>query len=414
MIGSAEVVITGAGVVAPGASSPAELAAVLHRAEPRVERLAIASEDLPLYGCSVIDGPWLDAFSTAERRRLDRISLLGLAAAQQAINASGLDMTALRGERFGVVVGVGFGGIQTLTSEHQVMLERGWRRLSPFGVVATMPSSLAAVVSIRFAAKGPTVTVSSACASGTQALIDGARMIRDGSAEVVLAGGAEAPLDILPMAAFTRMDAMAAEREGRPPACRPFDRRRTGFVLGEGAGFVVLMAAETARAEGLPVLARLSGWGVTADAVHVTAPDSEGGGPERSIRLAIERARVPPSEIGHVNAHGTGTRLNDLVEARALSNVFGDFAVPVTANKAVIGHLMGGAGAVEAIATLEAMSSGSVPPTACSEEPDMELPLDVIRAAGRAIPVRSALSCSFGFGGQNASLVLSPPGPSAG
>jgi 3-oxoacyl-[acyl-carrier-protein] synthase II len=304
------------------------------------------------------------------------------------------------------VAGIGFGGITTLTDEHRVLLEDGPRRLSPFGVATVMPSALAAFASIRFGVKGPVMTVTSACASGTQALVEAARLVREGSVDVVIAGGAEAPLADLPIASFNRMKALAGTTREAARASRPFDADRTGFVLGEGSGFMVIADGAAAERLGLPVLARLTGWGITSDAFHITAPDPNGDGARRCIEAALHRGGHEPGDIAHVNAHGTGTRLNDAAEAAAFRSVFGPFGTPVTSAKGAIGHLMGGAGAVESVLAVQSLRAGVVPPTLNCDRCEPELELDVVTGSPRRVPPGPVLKCSFAFGGQNAAVVF--------
>jgi 3-oxoacyl-[acyl-carrier-protein] synthase II len=356
--------------------------------------------------CPVQDGEWLDQFSVADRRRLDRIVLLGLAAANQAAHAELLSMVAPR--RRSVVSGIGFGGISTLTSQHKLMLESGHRRLSPFGIPTIMTSALSAFASLRYEVRGPMMTVSSACASGGQAIAEAGRLIRDGSADLVLAGGAEAPLDVLTVAGFSRMEALASSANELNGLARPFDVSRGGFTIGEGAAFLVIVGDDIAEAHSLPVQGELLGWSVSSDAHHITAPPEDGSTAEECIRTAIEHAGLLPSDIKSVNAHGTGTRLNDQAEATALTKIFGPEAIPVTSVKGAIGHLLGGAGAVEAVAAVRSAQTGLVPPTVGCEHVDPALPVDVVKDAPRHVGSGPVISCSFGFGGQNVALVIAP------
>jgi 3-oxoacyl-[acyl-carrier-protein] synthase II len=252
------------------------------------------------------------------------------------------------------------------------------------------------------------MTVTSACASGTQALAEASRLIGDGSADVVIAGGAEAPLAELPMACFNRMKALAATPDTAAGASRPFAADRTGFVLGEGSGFMVVADGATAERLGLPVLARLTGWGVTTDAFHITAPDPQGDGARRCLEAALQRGGHQPADITHINAHGTGTKLNDAAEAAAIQKVFGAFAVPVTSAKGAIGHLMGGAGGVESVLAVQSMGAGLVPPTVNCDTRDPEFDLDIVTGSPRPVAPGPVLKCSFAFGGQNAAVVFAP------
>ena len=401
------VAILGMGVVSPAGTGVRALWNGLCSGRSFARRLPVEVAGLPLIGHVVPDGEWAACVSTSEARRLDRFTLLGMAAATEAVSAARSLWDGVAPARRAVVTGVGFGGITTLTHQHDVLRERGWRRLSPFGVVAVMSTSLAGLASMKLDARGPVSTVSSACASGTHALIDGARLIVDGSADIVLAGGAEAPLDALPMSSFARMEAMNWRAADPAAASRPFDVDRTGFVLGEGAAFMVLASDDLAHTSGLPVLGTIDGWALTSDAHHPTAPQPNGDGSERAMRQALAMAAVRPAEVAHVNAHGTGTKLNDAAEARALTTVFGS-SVPVTSVKGTLGHLMGAAGAVEAVACLVAARDGVVPPTVNCDELDGDMEIDVVMGGVRSVPIGPAVSCSFGFGGQNAAIVMSP------
>jgi 3-oxoacyl-[acyl-carrier-protein] synthase II len=402
-----DVCVLGLGVVAPAGSNCEQFWDGLMAGRSFASGLSLDVPGLPLIGHVVADGDWLERCSHSERRRLDRVALLGLAAAREALDDAKVIGDTVEPERFAMVAGIGFGGITTLTGQHDVLRTAGWRKLSPFGVAAVMSTSLVAYGSIEFGIKGPAMTVSSACASGTQALVEGARLIADGSADLVLAGGAEAPLDPLPMASFARMEAMSTNVDCPTEASRPFDARRDGFVLGEGAAFLVLGSGRLVTERGLRVLGRIAGWSVTTDGYHITAPDPGGSGAERCLRSCLAMADVEPAAIGHVNAHGTGTRLNDAAEAAAITAVFGPEAVPVTSAKGSIGHLMGGAGAVEAVEVLLSLEHGLVPPTVNCVERDPELSLDVV-CRPRTLGPAPAVSCSFGFGGQNACVLITP------
>ena len=397
--------IVAAGVVSPAGTTVESFWAGLCAARSWASSIDAQVAGLDLIGHVVPDDGWSDVFTHSERRRLDRFALLGMAAMQQAVTAVEAAWREVAPERRSISAGVGLLGIGTLTAQHAILRDEGWRKMSPFGVSSVMASSLVAYGAMRFDVRGEASTVTSACASGTQAIAAGARQILDGTADLVLAGGSEAPLDQLPMAAFARMEAMSRRIDEPEAASRPFDRDRDGFVLGEGAAFLLLANDEVART--LPILGTIDGWAVTTDAHHIAAPALAGDGAVRCMTGALRRAGLSPDVITHVNAHGTGTTLNDSTEAAALATVFGPRSVPVTSCKGAIGHLMGAAGAVEAVACLLAAREGTVPPTVNCDELDEGMAIDVVTGGCRTVP-RAALSCSFGFGGQNAAIVVSP------
>ncbi|HLG00992.1 MAG TPA: beta-ketoacyl-ACP synthase II [Acidimicrobiia bacterium] len=341
-----------------------------------------------------------------EARRLDRTALLGLAA--------GLDAIADAGEigaepaRSAVVAGTGIGGLQTFVDQQQVYLEKGPERVSPFLVPMLMPNATAAHLSMRLGWTGPSLCVTTACAAGANSIGEGARLVRDGIADVVLAGGTEAPLTPVTMAAFWRMGALSTRNDEPERASRPFDVDRDGFVMGEGAGFVTLERWDHATARGARIYGEVVGYGANCDAHHITAPDPQGAGAVACMRLALKDANLDPDAIGHVNAHGTSTPMNDAIEAAAIREVFGSPGPPVTSIKGVTGHLVGGAGAVETIAALLAARCGEVPPTGNHDTTDPEVTIDVVAGGVREIGVAPAVTNSFGFGGHNATLVVAP------
>jgi 3-oxoacyl-[acyl-carrier-protein] synthase II len=341
------------------------------------------------------------AMTPKEARRADRFTQLGVVAADQAVQEAGLP-DGVEPDRFGVVIGTGIGGLETLERECRKWLERGDRAVSPLMVTMMMPNAAAGVISMRLGAQGPGFSVASACATGAHAIGESARMIARGEADVVVAGGTEAALNGLTIAAFKALGALS--KEG---ISRPFDARRDGFVMGEGAGVLVLEAAEHAQARGATVRGRIAGYGASNDAFHITEPDREGRGAVLAMRNALRDAGAEPGDVGYVNAHGTSTPYNDKVETKALHAIFNGGAPPVSSIKSAIGHLLGGAGAVEAVATLGAIERGLLPPTINYEEPDPECDLDYVPDGPREAPgLELALSNSFGFGGQNACLAI--------
>ncbi len=318
------------------------------------------------------------------------------------------DADALDRARVAVVAGSGVGGLTTLEDQVRLHAERGPRRVSPFLVPMMMVNGPAALISIAHGFTGPSLCVATACATGANAIGEAARMLRDGSADVAVAGAAEASITPTAMAAFGRMGALSGRHDDPGTASRPFDVDRDGFVMGEGAGFLVLEHRSRAEARGATILGEVAGYGRTCDAHHITAPAEDGAGAAACVRLALADAGLDPGDVVHVNAHGTSTPLNDAAEARALAAVFGPRSVPVTSTKGVTGHLIGAAGAVEAAVALTSAAQGTVPPVAGTSEVDPALEVDVVVGGPRSVPVGPVLSTSFAFGGHNAALVLVP------
>ncbi|MHB1969536.1 MAG: beta-ketoacyl-[acyl-carrier-protein] synthase family protein [Acidimicrobiales bacterium] len=333
-----------------------------------------------------------------ELRRLDPFTLYALMAADEAWRQSGLEGPLLDG---GSVVTTGIGGLQTVLDQVGVLTSRGRDRVSPFMVPMMMPNAATAAVSMRFGLGGPAETVTTACAAGTHAVGNGARLVATGRCPVVLAGGAEAVIVEIAEAGFRNMTALSTRG-----VSRPFDVERDGFVMGEGAGVLVLEEWEHALARGATILAEVVGAASTADAFHLTAPDPEGRGAIRSVTLALEDAGLTPADVSHINAHGTSTPLNDLAESVAVRAVFGEAAPPVTSIKGHLGHSLAAAGALEAVASVLTLRHQVIPPTAGTTTIDPAVGLDVVMGAPRAASVEVVLSNSFGFGGHNGSVIL--------
>jgi 3-oxoacyl-[acyl-carrier-protein] synthase II len=372
--------------------------------------------------CGIVDGAGAcsefepkEILSVKEVRRLDRFSQFALVAAAEAIGQAGWD-----GEppydpmRVGCVVATGIGGIETVEIQHDVMRDKGSKMVSPLGIPQYMPNAAAAAVSMKHGLQGQMYGIVSACSSGGHALGSGLRMIQYGDADAVVAGGAEATLTAFGFACFNSMQALSPTG-----ISRPFDARRDGFVMGEGAGMLVLEEAEAAEARGATILGELVGYGATSDAHHLTAPDPTGIPAARAIELALADAGVEPAGLDYVNAHGTSTQLNDAAETVALKRALGEERakrVPISSTKSAIGHLLGAAGAVEAVATVETLRDRLIPPTLGYEVPDSELDLDYVPGRARELAIDNgrppvAVSNSFAFGGHNVALVFK--GPSA-
>ena len=333
-------------------------------------------------------------------RRVDRFAQLAIAAADQA--ALEADLAECDPDRVAVIIGTGVGGLITLQENCESFLERGERGVSPNFVPMMMPNAAAGMVAIRLGVHGPGFSVASACATGAHAIGEGMRMIERGAADVVVAGGSEAALTTLCIAAFRRMGALSVDG-----VSRPFDARRDGFVMGEGAAVLILEREEHARDRGAAVFARIAGYGASNDAFDMVQPDEDGAGALRAMRAALADAGAVPGDVGFISAHGTGTPINDRVESRAIRELFGTDAPPVSSTKSAIGHLLGAAGSTEALVCVEALRRKLLPPTINYEEPDPDCDLDYLVEGARAAPgVSLALSNSFGFGGQNACLAI--------
>jgi 3-oxoacyl-[acyl-carrier-protein] synthase II len=343
-----------------------------------------------------------------EARRMARFSQLAVGAAGLAIEDAGLNLSDEDAECLGVVIGNGNGGFPTTEENARVLVEKGGMRISPFFIPMILPNMAAANVSRIFGLKGYTSTVTTACAAGNQAIGDAAEAIRRGVADVVLGGGCEAGICGLGLGGFNVIKALTRQNDPPEKASRPFDANRDGFVPAEGAAVLVMESLDHAQARGATIVAEVAGYGVSSDAFHAVQPDEDGEGAARAMRWAIRDAGLSPEEIGYINAHGTSTPKNDLVETLAIKKVFGDYAhrVPVSSTKSMIGHALGGAGALEAVASIMTIADGEIHPTINYEVPDPECDLDYVPNESRSAGVDTVLSNSFGFGGQNACLVF--------
>lgn len=341
-----------------------------------------------------------------EVRKMDRFTQLGLAAALQAVEDSGLRIEGASAERVGVLIGSGIGGIRTLEDQKQVLLEKGPGRVSPFFVPMMIINMATGMVSMRLGAKGPSNSTVTACASGANAIGDAFRIVQYGDADVMIAGGAEAPVSPIAVAGFANMKALSGRNDDPQHASRPFDAGRDGFVIGEGSGIVVLEELEHAKARGARIYCEMAGYGYTADAHHMTAPSPEGEGAARSMRMAMADAGLSPADVAYINAHGTSTPLNDKFETMAVKTALGDHArkVVISSSKSMTGHLLGAAGGIEFILCARAHAEGRVPPTINYENPDPECDLDYAPNRARELDVTAALSNSLGFGGHNVTL----------
>ncbi|WP_431859611.1 beta-ketoacyl-ACP synthase II [Micrococcus terreus] len=363
---------------------------------------------LPVTFAARVSTPASEALSRVEIKRADPSTQFGLIAARQAWADAGLEGSVGEGldpERFAVSFGTGIGGVWTLLDAWDTLREKGPRRVMPMTVPMLMPNGPAAAISLDLGARAGARTLVSACASGTEALHLGLELIRSGEADVVLCGGAEAAIHPMPLAAFASMQALSRRNDEPGRASRPYDRDRDGFVMGEGAGALVLESEDHARARGAKIYAELAGTGVTSDSHHITAPEPEGLGASRALRQALHSAGAAPTEVSHVNAHATSTPVGDKPEYVALKAVFGDHLenMCVSATKSQMGHLLGASGAVESVLTVLALHERKAPVTINLENQDPEIPLDVVSGAPRDLPAQTmAVNNSFGFGGHNA------------
>ncbi|HVR19108.1 MAG TPA: beta-ketoacyl-ACP synthase II [Polyangiaceae bacterium] len=414
------VVVTGMGVLSPlGAGAERSFQALLagRSGVRRIENFDVS--DLPAKiagqvprGSAPGEFEPLSVAAPKEQRRMDDFMLFALAAAEEAVTDAGWkDASDAERERTGVLIGSGIGGIRNIAENAVKLHEEGPRRVSPYFIPSSLINEASGVVSIKYGFRGPNHAVVTACATGAHAIGDASRLIAFGDADAMLAGGSEAATCRLTVAGFAIMRALSTGFNDRPTeASRPWDRDRDGFVLGEGAGVVALEELEHARARGARIYGEILGYGLSGDAHHVSAPEPSGDGARRAMAAALTRARLGPHDIDYINAHATSTPVGDPVELAAVKTLFGDDArsLWMSSTKSATGHLLGAAGAVEAIFTLLSLRDGAVPPTLNLEHPDIETAVDLVPREARSRKRRYAISNSFGFGGTNASLVLGP------
>ncbi len=350
-------------------------------------------------------------FDKKEAQKVSDFIKFAVAASEEAIKDSGLLESKYDPYRVGVIIGTGIGGLRDIEEQQKVLMEKGPRRVSPFFIPYGISNMASGLVAIRFGFKGPNYCVVSACATGNHAIGDAMRLIQRGDIDVAIAGGCESAITPLGVAGFASMRALSTRNDEPQKASRPFDADRDGFVMGEGAGILVLEEYEHAKARGAKIYAELVGYGATDDAYHITAPCADGEGAYMCMKLALEDAGIRPEDVDYINAHGTSTPLNDKSETLAIKRLFGEHAyrLKISSNKSMIGHLLGAAGAVEAVATVKTIETGIIPPTINLENPDPECDLDYVPNKAINYPVRYALSNSFGFGGTNACLIFKKP-----
>lgn len=343
-----------------------------------------------------------------EARKMDRFIHFAMATAEMALQDAQLKISPEVAERIGIVIGSGLGGLPVIEAYHKVLLEKGWKRITPFFIPMVIANLAGGQIAIKYGIKGPNIAISTACASGNHSIGEAYRIIQYGDADIMIAGGTEAVITPLAVSAFAAMRALSTRNDEPEKASRPFDIDRDGFVMGEGCGLLILENLEHALKRGARIYAEIAGYGMSCDAYHITAPSPDGEGGARCMKLALNDAGIPPEEIDYINAHGTGTKQGDELETQAIKTVFGEHAYKlcVSSTKSMTGHLLGGAGGVEAIFTVLSVYENIVPPTINLDNPDPLCDLDYVPYKARKKEVRYALTNSFGFGGTNASIIF--------
>ncbi len=404
------VVVTGLGAITPLGNTVQEYWEGLKNGKNGAGMITKfdASQFATRFACEVKDFDVEKYIDKKEARRMDLFTHYALASAIQAVEDSGLDLEKEDLERIGVVYGSGIGGMETFEKQHAMFLKAGPRRVSPFFIPMLISDIAPGHISIKYGFKGPNYAVTSACATSTHAIGDAFILIQRGAADVMVSGGAEAPIIPMSIAGFNASRAISTWNDRFAEASRPFDKDRNGFVMGEGSGTLILEEYEHAKKRGAKIYAEVIGVGMTADAYHITAPAPEGEGAYRSMREAIRDAEISTDDIDYINAHGTSTPLNDVNETKAIKKLFGEHAYELTisSTKSMTGHLLGAAGAVEAIASIFALKEGVIPPTINLDEPDPECDLNYTPKVAVEKEIKYALSNTFGFGGHNATLVF--------
>ena len=404
------VVVTGLGVLAPNGNSVSEYWNALTAGQSGIDHITyFDTTDFPVKIAGELSNFDPEQyFERKEVRKLDPFTAYALVASDEAIKMSGLDAGGFDSERAGVMLGCGIGGITTLLEEHVVLRDRGARRVSPFFVTKLIANIAGGQIAIKWDLQGSNQTVNSACASATDAFGVALRVLQSGTADIMVAGGTEASIRDLPLAGFSKIRALCNTADPPQSASRPFDKDRSGFIMGEGAGILVLETEEHAKSRGATILGELAGYGSTNDAFHVTQPAEGGAGAVKAMELAIEDAGAKPEEVNYINAHGTSTPYNDKNETVAIKTVFGDHArkLKISSTKSMTGHLLGASGGIEAIAAMKAIEKQIVPPTINYMTPDPDCDLDYVPNTAEETEVNSVLSNTFGFGGHNAVVFM--------
>ena len=405
------VVITGLGCICPVGNNVKETWEALLACKSGAGMITLfdASKHKTRFAAEVKGFDAAALFGPREARKMDRFTQFASVATQEALEQAGLNIAESNRDRVGVLIGTGIGGFGTMLDQAEVMRERGPDRVSPFLIPMMIADSAAGMLAIRLGARGPNMAIATACASGNNAIGEAAEMIRRGAADAMIAGGSEAAIVPLAMAGMNVMTALSTRNDDPQTASRPFDRERDGFLMGEGAGVLILESLEHAQARGANILAEVSGYGTTDDAHHISAPAENGAGAAISMKLALDDAGLDIMDIEYINAHGTSTPLNDKSETAAIKTVFGEqaYQIPVSSTKSMTGHLLGASGAVEAAFVTMAIREGILPPTINYRTPDPECDLDYVPNEPRKASPRNVMSNSFGFGGHNATLVIS-------
>jgi len=404
------VVVTGMGVLAPNGNSVSEYWNALTAGQSGIDHITyFDTTDFPVKIAGELSNFDPEQyFERKEVRKLDPFSVYALVASNEALQMSGLDAGGFDSHRAGVMLGCGIGGITTLLAEHVVLRNRGARRISPFFVTKLIANIAGGQIAIKWDLQGSNQTVNSACASATDAIGLALRVIQSGTADIMVAGGTEASIRDLPLAGFSKIRALCNTADPPQSASRPFDKDRSGFIMGEGAGIIVLETEEHAKSRGATILGELAGYGSTNDAFHVTQPSEGGAGAVKAMQLAMEDAGAEPEEVDYINAHGTSTPFNDKNETVAIKTVFGDHArkLKISSTKSMTGHLLGASGGIEAIAALKAIEKQIIPPTINYMTPDPDCDLDYVPNTAEETQVNSVLSNTFGFGGHNAVVFM--------
>ncbi|WP_046214347.1 beta-ketoacyl-ACP synthase II [Paenibacillus wulumuqiensis] len=404
------VVITGMGIVSPIGNDIDTFWQQLSSGQSGIRAIdAFDTERYKSRIAGVVQNFDADAlFGRKEARRMDRFTQFAIAAADQAIQDAGLDMDQVNRERVGVYVGSGIGGIQSLLDQHQTLMQRGPERVSPTLVPSMIANSAAAMISIRIGSWGPTLAPVTACSIGNTAIGEAMRLIRSGDADVIIAGGAESATNEVSLASFGNATAVSTRNDAPEAASRPFDRDRDGFVIAEGAGIVVLESLSHAQSRKAPIYAEVIGYGASSDAYHMVATHPEGRGALQAMKHALQNAGITPEQVDVISAHATGTTVGDISETMAIRQLLGDraYEVPVTANKSITGHMLGAAGGAEAIALVQMLRHGLIPPTINLDHSDPACDLDYVPHTARHADMQIGLSNSFGFGGHNAVIVV--------
>lgn len=404
------VVVTGVGAITPIGNNCEEFWASIKAGKCGIDK--VTAFDATEYKCQVAaevkDFNVEDYIDKKEARKMDRYTQFGVIAAEEAFKSSGIKMEEEDPWRIGVITGSGIGGMETFASQNEMLLTRGPGRVSPFFVPMMISNMAAAQIAIKLGARGANENVVAACASGTNAIGNAFNIIKRGECDAIIAGGAEATITPLAFAGFCSMKAMSTNNDDPKNASRPFDLERDGFVMGEGAGFLVLEELEHAKKRGANIICEMVGYGITNDAYHITSPVPGGEGGAKAMEFAIQSAGIKPEDVDYINAHGTSTKYNDCFETQAIKTVLGDHAkkVMVSSTKSMTGHLLGAAGGIEAIVCAMALKEGFVPATINYKTPDPDCDLDIVPNEGRKADIQYAMSNSLGFGGHNSSVVM--------